>query len=124
MNHRLGRPAAFWLEQILFWGRRLREHCDGIEQEAFLADEKSIDAACWCISCIGEAASRILQIDSDVEKTNPELELAAAYGMRNKLAHGYYNLDDEQIWYSATVSVPTLMQKVEQALARGFNAGP
>jgi uncharacterized protein with HEPN domain len=117
MMVKIVRPVEFWLEQIVYWGDRLRGHCDGYTEIRFLGDLKAIDASCWCISCVGEAAGRILQLDPDFEQRRPELELTAAYTTRNRLSHGYYRLDNEQIWDTASASVPKLVEAARQLLA-------
>src|SRR3954463_2087922 len=104
----LNRPVEYWLEQIVYSAERLAGHVAGISQPIFQGDLKTIDAACWCIGCIGEAAGKILQIDPEFENRSKGLALLAAYDARNRYIHGYFNLDEEQIWQTATIAVPEM----------------
>lgn len=119
MMVKIVRPVAFWLEQIVYWSDRLRDHCEEYNKIRFLGDPKTIDASCWCISCVGEAAGRILQLDPDLEQRHPGFELTAAYMTRNRLSHGYSRLDNDQIWDTASASVPKLAETARQLLESG-----
>lgn len=112
----MNRPTEFWLEQIVFWGKRLSGHCDGLTLSEFSDSPRTIDAASWCIGCIGEACGTILRIDPRFAEQNTQLELASAYAARNRFVHGYFSLDVEQMWSTATTSAPRLVSEVEAIL--------
>jgi uncharacterized protein with HEPN domain len=44
------------------------------------------------------------------------LDLAAAYGARNRYVHGYFDLDTEQMWNIAAFAVPRLSSAVGKIL--------
>jgi len=104
------------LTDIVFWGRRTGEHISGLSEEEFVADTKCSDAVCWCFVCIGEAASRIRQIDPEFVRLNPELQLNSAVAMPHRLAHGYDGLDLFVVWRSAIVSIPALVASIDALL--------
>ncbi|WP_170314675.1 HepT-like ribonuclease domain-containing protein [Aquibium carbonis] len=104
------------LDDMVFWGRRTSDHISGLSEEEFVADTKSCDAVCWCFVCIGEAASRIRQIDPEFVQLNPELHLNSAVAMRHRLAHGYDGLDLFVVWRSAIVSIPALVASIDALL--------
>ncbi|MDN2579167.1 HepT-like ribonuclease domain-containing protein [Aquibium sp. ELW1220] len=104
------------LEDMVFWGRRTGDHIDGLDEDAFVADQKCCDAVCWCFVCIGEAASRIRQIDAEFVRLNPDLHLNSAVAMRHRLAHGYDGLDLFVVWRSATDSIPSMVASIEAKL--------
>ncbi|MDF3064035.1 MAG: hypothetical protein K0S06_4144 [Microvirga sp.] len=70
-----------------------------------------------CIEVIGEAASRLLQEFPDVLTRHPDLELAAARAMRNRLSHGYFDIDPRVLWDTITVDVPRIVEAARRALA-------
>lgn len=113
------RTVDFWLRQILSFAERLGGHVSGMNRDAFADDQKSIDAASWCIACIGEACGKILETDADFARRFPSLELSSAYLARNRYVHGYFDLDAEQVWDTAIVSVPKLAAAVQDLLADG-----
>lgn len=106
------------LEDMVSWGRRTGYHVSGFNEEEFIADPKCCDAVCWCFVCIGEAASRIRQIDAEFVRLHPDLHLNSAVGMRHRLAHGYDGLDLFVVWRSATVSIPALVASNDAVLRK------
>ena len=110
------RPDLHLLSDIVFWGERVSQHLSGVDEAEFLSTPALSDAVCWCISCIGEAAGRLRQEWPDVDARNAELELANAYAMRNRIAHGYFDLDEEILWQAATVSIPKLVAAARRVL--------
>jgi uncharacterized protein with HEPN domain len=108
--------ATALLRDIVFWGNRLAEHLAGVDEVRFVADAIICDASCWCMVCIGEAAGRIRRLQPDILDHRPYFELAKAYAMRNRLAHGYDALDPGLLWEAVTVSVPALVRQVQFAI--------
>jgi uncharacterized protein with HEPN domain len=110
-------PVEFWLRQIVSFAERLDGHVSGMDRTAFADDPKSVDAASWCIACIGEACGKILETEVEFAVRFPSLELSNAYLARNRYVHGYFDLDAEQVWDTAVVSVPRLAAGVRTLLA-------
>jgi uncharacterized protein with HEPN domain len=108
--------AAALLRDIVFWGTRLTHHLRNVDEPRFLSDTLLSDACCWSMICIGEAAGRIRQLHPDFSERYPNFELAKAYAMRNRLAHGYDALDLGLLWEAATVSVPLFVQQAQFAI--------
>jgi uncharacterized protein with HEPN domain len=113
---KLVRPVEFWLEQIVDLATRLSGHVAGMTATQFVGDQKTIDAASWCIGCIGEASGKILQIDPLFDREHGELNLLSAYSARNRYVHGYYDLDVEQVWQTAVISVPAMSAAARKIL--------
>ncbi|MGN6585438.1 MAG: HepT-like ribonuclease domain-containing protein [Rhizobiaceae bacterium] len=116
MTYRPDEETAALLRDIVFWGNRLARHLQGLDEARFLAEELICDACCWCMVCIGEAAGRIRQLRPDFSDLHPDFELAKAYAMRNRLAHGYDALDLGLLWEAATVSVPIFVRQAHSAI--------
>lgn len=66
-----------------------------------------------CLYIITEAASRI---SDETKKQHPEIEWDVIRGMRNRLAHAYFDIDLGIVWESATSDVPRLLEAVERIL--------
>lgn len=111
------RNIDYWLEQIISLADRVAAHVAGMSVHEFVDDAKTVDAASWCIACIGEACGKILEIDRNFGK-GVGLELSAAYAARNRYVHGYYDLDLEQVWDTVNLSVPALAEIARTMLRR------
>lgn len=61
------------------------------------------------IEIIGEAMSRILKIDPEIQISNPRKIVDA----RNKIIHGYDSVSDDIIWAIVIKYLPILKQEVQ-----------
>ena len=66
------------------------------------------------LEVIGEAAA---QISDDFWAKYQELPKKEMIGMRNRLIHGYAEVDLGRIWDTATSDIPKLKQQIEKILA-------
>lgn len=62
---------------------------------------------------IGEAVSRILKIDSTIALTNARRVVDA----RNKLTHGYDEIEIVQVWSIIIKHLPILEQEIKQLIS-------
>lgn len=67
-----------------------------------------------CLYIITEAATRV---SDETRDRHPQIEWDVIRGMRNRLAHAYFDINLGLVWHSATVDVPRLLSVVEQILA-------
>jgi len=58
------------------------------------------------IEVIGEAAGRV---SHDTRALAPDVPWNAIAGMRNRLIHGYFDIDTEIVWKTVTEEIPTLL---------------
>jgi uncharacterized protein with HEPN domain len=92
------REDAFYLEGI-------QEHIAAIKsylpksKEAFLADEMVQDAVLMRLLAIGEEISHLSDI---LLEKHPELQWHKISGLRNRIAHGYFEVDKDVIWQLLT----------------------
>ncbi len=64
------------------------------------------------IEIIGEAVNKLLKIESEIVITNSRRIVDA----RNKIIHGYDEIDNAQIWAIIINHLPILKQEVSQYL--------
>lgn len=108
------RRVAEWLSDIVRWGEKLERYLRGMSIGEFVGNEMAVDAASKCVEVIGEAANRILREAPDLQARYPSLRLREAYLARNRLSHGYFDVDRELLWHMANKSVPELVVAVKQ----------
>lgn len=104
------RKREDWLGDIVAWGDRLARHLYGREPDDLKRDLVLQDAVIRCLEVVGEAARQATLLDESIAELLPELR--QAYWTRNRVAHGYYDLDLNVVWATATVSVPKLVAKL------------
>ena len=84
-----------------------------MDRAAFLADKRTQQAVILSLIIIGEAASRLMDRHPDVPTANPEIAWRAIRGMRNRIAHGYYDIDLAVVWETVTTALPELMRQLD-----------
>ena len=85
----------------------------GMSESEFVADSKTRSAVLYQLLVIGEAVKRLSPQFRERRKDIPWHLIA---GMRDHLIHGYDVVDWDEVWHTATVDVPDLLEKVRQDL--------
>ena len=89
-----------------FLGLRLQDHLSGVDREAFFGSILIQDAACKCIEAIGEAAGKLDDLNPGLDSHVPDLNLKLARRMRDRISHGYFQIDLEILWNTVTDAIP------------------
>jgi len=63
------------------------------------------------IEIIGEAARHV---SDELKSKNPEIAWIDIVGMRNRLVHGYFSVDYDVVWDTATLYVPELLVQLKK----------
>ena len=77
--------------------------------DAFLEDDKTIDAVVRNFEIIGEAANRI---DPDFKLLNTEIEWKYLRGFRNRIIHEYFGVDYEIVWSIIESDLEDLIERL------------
>lgn len=104
------------LVDMLEAAERIVANLAGVEVEAFLADADKRDATVYRLQVIGEAA---YHVSDALQSKPPEVEWLKIQGLRHKIVHDYYALDDSTIHHIATDYVPPLVEQLKKILASG-----
>jgi uncharacterized protein with HEPN domain len=95
--------------------RKIASFVAGVTEEEFRKSDLLQHGIINCLYIVCEAATRISE---DTRFRHQEIEWEVIRGMRNRLAHAYFDMNLSIIWYSATVDTPRLLEAVEQILTR------
>jgi uncharacterized protein with HEPN domain len=84
--------------------RLAQQHIAGIEKDHFLGDKLRQHAVMMNLVIIGEAATKIREGFPDFVEANPRPALPwyQMIDMRNRMAHGYFDVDLEIVWDPVT----------------------
>ena len=102
-------------EQMRDTVQRIRAIVRGQTREAFETDEIRQLALLHLIQVLGEAASRTTAAFRDA---HPDLPWAQMVGMRNRIVHGYDDVDPDIVWRVATADVEPVLAALERLLGR------
>ncbi len=67
------------------------------------------------IEVIGEAASKVTD---ETKETSPGIPWASIIGMRNRLIHGYFDIDSDVVWKTVTEEISALHRSLKLLLGR------
>ena len=75
-------------------------------------------ANCTLITAIGEGVNRINRLMPDFLLSNfPEIPWIDIIGMRNRIAHGYFELDADIVFEAVKNDIPPLAETINTAIA-------
>ncbi len=101
------------LRHILDAVEKIERYLQGYDKQTFQADEKTQDAVVRQMEIIGEAATNLTR---DLRSENPQVEWQFATAMRNRLIHGYFEVDAEIVWNTTQNDLTVLKKQIEQVL--------
>lgn len=104
------RDAAL-LRDIVAACREVRVYLGRLGYEDFAADGRTFRAVERCLEIIGEAAR---QLTPAGQQAYPQVPWRRIIGLRNRLSREYGDVDHEEIFLIATISVPALLAALEE----------
>ena len=105
-----------YLGHMLTAAREALGFVEGLDREAFLADRRTQQAVIMSLLVIGEAAAKIMDADPAFVRAHPEVPWRNMRGMRNRMAHGYFETNYELVWETVDVEIPTLVARLSDIL--------
>lgn len=84
----------------------------GLSMDEFLQDKRTQQAVVMNLIIIGEAASRIMDNDPTFVQAHPEVPWRAMRGMRNRIAHGYFDINLDVVWNTLSSALPDLLTQL------------
>ena len=109
------------LEQVLEALNRIPSRMEGIVVPAEFLDspdgQDRLDAICMILIATGEALKRIDErTGGGLLALYPEIDWQGVKGVRDVLAHGYFDVDVEQVFAICRDDIPLLISTVKRML--------
>ena len=101
---RLNTHVAQMLESI----ELAMSYVEGLSQDEFIADRKTQQAAVLNLIVIGEIATKIERDFPEFATTHSHIPWKSMRGMRNRIAHGYFEIDLSTVWDTLKTALPEL----------------
>ncbi len=101
------RPVELLVDDICEAIDRAEQYIKGISFDAFSKDQKTIDAVVRNLEIIGEAANRL---PDEFKEKHSDIEWNKVVGLRHRIVHEYFGIDDAIIWQILQKDLPSLRQ--------------
>ncbi|MBN9062814.1 MAG: DUF86 domain-containing protein [Rhizobiales bacterium] len=89
--------------------KKALSYVEGFDKNMFLTDSRTQEAVVLNLLVIGEAAAKLANRHPDFVAGHPRLPWRQMQGMRNRIAHGYFDLDMTIVWETVRVALPELL---------------
>ncbi len=85
---------------------------EGMSKDEFLADKRTQQAVVMSLVIIGEAATGLMDRFAEFGEHHPEVPWRNMRGMRNRIAHGYFDINLDVVWETVQTALPGLVAQV------------
>ena len=83
---------------------------EGLGKDDFLADKRTQQAVVMNFIIIGEAATKVMDGYAEFTQTHPEVPWRSMRNMRNRMAHGYFDINLDIVWETVNEWLPELLK--------------
>ena len=87
-------------------------YVEGLDQADFESDRRTQQAVIMNLIIIGEAATKLLQEHADFCTRHTGIPWQGMKGMRNRMAHGYFDINLAVVWSTVQMALPTLLEQL------------
>ena len=109
------RSSPLLVEDIWEAVEKIERYVSGMDHDAFVADEKTIDSVVRNLEIVGEAANRLPQ---NFRRQYPEINWPQIIGLRHRIVHDYFNIDIEIVWHIIHTDLPVFKSRISPARKR------
>lgn len=109
------RDIDVYLEDMLDAATRALEYTSGMDRQAFFEDFRTQDAVLRNLEVIGEAAKNV---PDERRATLPSIEWRKMAGMRDMIAHAYFQVDAVIVWDVVDTKLASLVEALRGGLGR------
>lgn len=111
-----------WLADMLRAAQQACGYVEGMDRGQFLDDPRTQQAVAMNVLIIGEVAAKLIERYPERLATCPTVPWVAMKGMRNRIAHGYFEIDMGVVWETVRSALPELIEQLTAILSRGGEA--
>ena len=109
---------AEWLEDMQQAARLACSYVEGMRREDFLADLRTQQAVAMNVMIIGEVAAKLIERYPERLRACPNVPWASMKGMRNRIAHGYFEVDMGVVWETVQRALPELIDQLQSIIVQ------
>ncbi|MEO8491358.1 DUF86 domain-containing protein [Pseudomonas sp.] len=88
---------------------------EGLSKEEFLEDRRTQQAVVMSLVIIGEASTKIMDQYTDFAEGHAQIPWRSMRCMRNRIAHGYFDINLDVVWDTIQTALPELLEHLPGA---------
>ena len=85
---------------------------EGMGKDDFLEDKRTQQAVIMSLIIIGEAATKIMDAYAEFTQAHPQVPWRSMRGMRNRIAHGYFDINLDVVWDTVRMALTELLKQL------------
>jgi uncharacterized protein with HEPN domain len=107
------RDHTLYLRDILAAIESIRAFVQGMDLALFRADDKTVSAVIRKFEVIGEA---VKHLPETLRQEYPNIPWKEMAGMRDRLIHFYFGVDEQLVWRTIQERLPELQDAIQRIL--------
>ncbi len=107
-----GLRQADYIAHMLEAATLAQSYVEGLGKLDFINDKKTQQAVILNIMVIGEAATKLADEYPEFVARYPQVQWKSMRGMRNRLAHGYFDINLDVVWETVKQALPALANQL------------
>ena len=99
---------------------------EGMDKREFMRDKRTQQAVVMSLIVIGEAATKVMDGDAGFAQSHAQIPWRNMRGMRNRIAHGYFDINLDLVWDTVATALPQLLEQLHDLYpdtGEGMSAG-
>lgn len=92
-----------------------QDACDfieGLDKNDFIEDKRTQQAVIMSLIIIGEAATKVMDGYAEFIQVHTQVPWRSMRGMRNRIAHGYFDINLDIVWETVISALPELLEQL------------
>jgi uncharacterized protein with HEPN domain len=107
------RRELLLLREMIDAAERIREVIGDLDLDGLRSDSLRRDAVLWNYTVLGEASG---QVPAEIKQAHPEVGWAQAARLRNRIVHGYWDVDLQILHDTASEDLPAMIERLRDTL--------
>lgn len=106
-----------YLDHVAEAAQRACDYTDGMSRQTFLDDVRTQQAVIMNLMIMGEVVTRLMQDHAPFLDAHNDISWRSMKGMRNRIAHGYFDINLDVVWEPVQSALPDLLQHLPDVRA-------
>lgn len=97
---------------------------EGLGKDDFNADKRTQQAVIMNLIIIGEAATKVMDGYAEFALAHPDIPWRRMRNMRNRMAHGYFDINLDVVWDTVHEWLPELLKQLQVVRQKAVDEDP